>query len=151
MSTQKIQDLKMMNISFSSPHGSSNEKELSTQLNWSAAWVYIFLSASFQIFGTLILVRMNPEIVNVRGRKPREFPPFDNIILPSWMLSQLIGLVLAVVFGAAGAYVGFKLGVAMAASIPAAVISTLRFRAMDGSRCRARMVVRHTPGPVTCG
>ena len=64
-------------------------------LHWSAAWVYIFLSACFQIFGSVILSRVNPEIINVRGRKPSEVPPFDKIILPVWMLSQLIGLVLA--------------------------------------------------------
>ena len=64
-------------------------------LYWTAAWVYIALSACFQIFGTIILARMNPEIVNVRGRKPKEVPPFDKIILPIWLLSQFIGLVLA--------------------------------------------------------
>ena len=64
-------------------------------LYWSAAWIYIFLSACFQIFGSVILAIMNPEIINVRGRKPKEVPLFDRIILPIWMLSQLIGLVLA--------------------------------------------------------
>lgn len=45
-------------------------------------------------------------------------------------LAILIGLLLAVVFGAAGAYVGLKLGVVMAASIPAAVISMAVLRGL---------------------
>lgn len=62
---------------------------------WPAAWVYMFLSACFLILGTTVLIRMNPEIVNVRGRKPKEVPRFDKIILSLWLLSQFLGLVLA--------------------------------------------------------
>ena len=64
-------------------------------LYWPAAWAYVFVSACFQIFGTIILARVNPEIINVRGRKPKEVPRFDKIILPLWLLSQLVSLVLA--------------------------------------------------------
>jgi putative OPT family oligopeptide transporter len=45
-------------------------------------------------------------------------------------LAILIGLLLAVVFGATGAYVGLKLGVVMVASIPAAVISMAVLRGL---------------------
>ena len=62
---------------------------------WPAAWVYILVCFCFICFNMLVLVRINPEVLNVRGRKPKEMPRFDKIILPLWMISQLTGLVLA--------------------------------------------------------
>ena len=63
--------------------------------SWPAAWAYVLISVGYFIFGTVLLVRVNPEVLNVRGRKPVDVPRFDRIILPLWMVSQLIGLVLA--------------------------------------------------------
>lgn len=63
--------------------------------SWPAAWAYILISVGYLIFGTVVLIRVNPEVLNVRGRKPVDVPRFDKIILPLWMVSQLAGLVLA--------------------------------------------------------
>ena len=64
-------------------------------MHWPAAWVYVLVSACFFIFGTSILIRINPEVLNVRGRKPKDVPRFDKIILPLWILSQFSMLILA--------------------------------------------------------
>ncbi len=56
----------------------------------------------------------------------KEFKPFISAekILPEFTLtSLLLGILLAVVFGAANAYLGLKVGMTISASIPAAVIS----------------------------
>ncbi|WP_099189450.1 OPT family oligopeptide transporter [Tepidibacter mesophilus] len=55
-----------------------------------------------------------------------EFRPFisaDKILPEFTMTSILLGILLAVVFGAANAYLGLKVGMTISASIPAAVIS----------------------------
>ncbi|SER82207.1 OPT family oligopeptide transporter [Lachnobacterium bovis] len=55
-----------------------------------------------------------------------EFKPFisaDKIIPEMTFTSILLGIILAVVFGAANAYLGLKVGMTVSASIPAAVIS----------------------------
>ncbi|MCT4509335.1 MAG: oligopeptide transporter, OPT family [Tepidibacter sp.] len=55
-----------------------------------------------------------------------EFKPFipaDKILPEFTMTSILLGILLAVVFGAANAYLGLKVGMTISASIPAAVIS----------------------------
>lgn len=56
----------------------------------------------------------------------KEFKPFipaDKIIPEFTPVSILLGLVMAVVFGAANAYLGLRVGMTVSASIPAAVIS----------------------------
>ncbi|SHJ78190.1 OPT family oligopeptide transporter [Tepidibacter formicigenes] len=56
----------------------------------------------------------------------KEFKPFISAdkILPEFTLTSLfLGILLAVVFGAANAYLGLKVGMTISASIPAAVIS----------------------------
>lgn len=58
--------------------------------------------------------------------KKKEFQPYipANKVLPEFTGTSLfIGLILAVVFGAANAYLGLKVGMTISASIPAAVIS----------------------------
>lgn len=55
-----------------------------------------------------------------------EFKPFissDKIVPEFTVTSVLIGVLLAVVFGAANAYLGLRVGMTVSASIPAAVIS----------------------------
>lgn len=55
-----------------------------------------------------------------------EFEPFipaDKIVPEFTVVSIIIGILLAVVFGAANAYLGLRVGMTVSASIPAAVIS----------------------------
>ena len=56
----------------------------------------------------------------------KEFKPFipANKVMPELTVTSIIlGLILAVVFGAANAYLGLRVGMTISASIPAAVIS----------------------------
>ncbi|MDD6102732.1 MAG: oligopeptide transporter, OPT family [Clostridiales bacterium] len=56
----------------------------------------------------------------------KEFKPFipsDKILPEFTVVSVMIGIILAVVFGAANAYLGLRVGMTVSASIPAAVIS----------------------------
>ncbi len=56
----------------------------------------------------------------------KEFKPFisaDSIVPEFTATSIVLGLILAVVFGAANAYLGLRVGMTVSASIPAAVIS----------------------------
>ncbi|QXM05231.1 OPT family oligopeptide transporter [Crassaminicella indica] len=60
------------------------------------------------------------------ANKTQEFKPFipaDKILPEFTFVSILLGILLAVVFGAANAYLGLKVGMTISASIPAAVIS----------------------------
>ena len=55
-----------------------------------------------------------------------EFKPFipaDKILPEITVTSIIVGMILAVVFGAANAYLGLRVGMTISASIPAAVIS----------------------------
>lgn len=55
-----------------------------------------------------------------------EFKPFisaDKIVPEMTVTSLILGIILAVVFGAANAYLGLRVGLTVSASIPAAVIS----------------------------
>lgn len=56
----------------------------------------------------------------------KEFKPFipaDKIVPEFTVVSLVLGIILAVVFGAANAYLGLRVGMTVSASIPAAVIS----------------------------
>lgn len=58
--------------------------------------------------------------------KRQEFKPFISAdkILPEFTATSIfLGIVLSIVFGAANAYLGLKVGMTISASIPAAVIS----------------------------
>lgn len=62
---------------------------------------------------------------NPRGKEPGAFEPYvpDHVVQPELTVRAcLLGVLLAIVFGAANAYVGLKVGMTVAASIPAAVI-----------------------------
>ena len=56
----------------------------------------------------------------------KEFKPFipaDKVMPEFTVVSAIIGVILAIVFGAANAYLGVRVGMTVSASIPAAVIS----------------------------
>lgn len=61
-----------------------------------------------------------------KDNKPNDFKPFvpADKIMPEWTATSIIlGIILTVVFGAANAYLGLRVGLTVSASIPAAVIS----------------------------
>ena len=58
---------------------------------------------------------------NQKDFKP--YIPADKVVPELTVTSIIIGLILAVVFGAANAYLGLRVGMTISASIPAAVIS----------------------------
>lgn len=53
----------------------------------------------------------------------KPYIPADRVVPEFTVTSVLIGIILAIVFGAANAYLGLKVGMTISASIPAAVIS----------------------------
>ena len=53
----------------------------------------------------------------------KPFIPADKVIPEFTVVSVVLGILLAVVFGAANAYLGLRVGMTVSASIPAAVIS----------------------------
>ncbi len=60
------------------------------------------------------------------SNKNSDFKPYipaDRVVPEFTVTSVLIGILLAIVFGAANAYLGLKVGMTISASIPAAVIS----------------------------
>ena len=61
------------------------------------------------------------------------FVPADTDMKEFTLRALLIGLVLAVVLGAANAYLGLKAGMTIAATYPAAVIGMALLKAMKGT------------------
>lgn len=64
--------------------------------------------------------------MNIMENNKNEFKPYipaDKIVPEFTVTSLVIGIILAVVFGAANAYLGLLVGMTISASIPAAVIS----------------------------
>ncbi len=55
--------------------------------------------------------------------KFKPYIPADKIVPEFTATSIILGVILAVVFGAANAYLGLRVGMTVSASIPAAVIS----------------------------
>jgi putative OPT family oligopeptide transporter len=71
------------------------------------------------------------------------YPPYIGADerLPEFTLKAvIIGLVLAVVFGAANAYLGLRVGLTVSASIPAAVMAVALFRALGGTILETNIV-----------
>ena len=64
-------------------------------LQWPAAWAYLTLAAAHLIITIVVLSLINPELINVRGRKPRNTPRFDKIILTLWIFCLLTGRIIA--------------------------------------------------------
>ncbi|NLY43507.1 MAG: oligopeptide transporter, OPT family [Clostridiaceae bacterium] len=60
---------------------------------------------------------------NVKGPEFKPFIPADKVLPEFTSTSIILGIILSVVFGAANAYLGLKVGMTISASIPAAVIS----------------------------
>lgn len=60
---------------------------------------------------------------NVSGKDYKPFIPAEKIMPEFTVESIIVGIILAIVFGAANAYLGLKVGLTISASIPAAVIS----------------------------
>ena len=56
-------------------------------------------------------------------KKFRPYVPADKTMPEFTAVSIILGIILAVVFGAANAYLGLRVGMTVSASIPAAVIS----------------------------
>lgn len=60
------------------------------------------------------------------ANEAKEFKPYisaDRVVPEFTVVSVILGIILAVVFGAANAYLGLRVGLTVSASIPAAVIS----------------------------
>ena len=57
------------------------------------------------------------------GEDFKPYIPADKVTSEMTPTSIILGILLAVVFGAANAYLGLKVGLTVSASIPAAVIS----------------------------
>lgn len=66
----------------------------------------------------------------VPGDEYRPYVPPQQSLTELTIKAVLIGLVLAVVFGAANAYLGLRVGLTVSASIPAAVMAVAIFRAL---------------------
>ena len=61
--------------------------------------------------------------INVENKKFQPFVPADKVVPELTGFSVVLGVLLAVVFGGANAYLGLRVGMTVSASIPAAVIS----------------------------
>ena len=48
-------------------------------LNWTAAWVYLGLRFIGLVIGAVFIIRENPEIINERGRMPKNTKDFDKV------------------------------------------------------------------------
>ena len=58
-----------------------------------------------------------------KGASYKPYIPADRIVPELTLTSIILGILLAVVFGAANAYLGLRVGMTISASSPAAVIS----------------------------
>ena len=77
----------------------------------------------------------------VDGDSYRPYVPPEKSLAELSVRAVAIGLVVSVVFGAANAYLGLKVGLTVSASIPAAVIAVAVFRALRrGSILETNMV-----------
>ena len=72
--------------------------------------------------------------------KKNDFKPFipaDKVLPEFTVTSVILGMILAVIFGGANAYLGLRVGMTVSASIPAAVIS------MAQSSCQCQAIHQH--------
>ena len=85
----------------------------------------------------------------------KPYVPADKVTPEMTPTSIIMGLLLAVIFGAANAYLGLRVGMTVSASIPAAVISMAVIRSMqyysDGTPCDAsgQRFQKNVPGSGT--
>ena len=61
--------------------------------------------------------------MNNSKEKFKPFIPSDKVVPEFTVTSVILGIVLAILFGGANAYLGLRVGMTVSASIPAAVIS----------------------------
>src|SRR5690554_5060540 len=71
---------------------------------------------------------MSKETTNKKAFQP--YVPADKVLPELTSTSLILGLIMSVVFGAANAYLGLRVGMTISASIPAAVISMGIIRGM---------------------
>lgn len=62
-------------------------------------------------------------MVENKGRAYKPYIPADKVLPELTVTSIILGILLAVIFGAANAYLGLRVGMTISASIPAAVLS----------------------------
>jgi protein-S-isoprenylcysteine O-methyltransferase Ste14 len=56
------------------------------RLDWVNAWVYVGLTAAYQVASTAVLVRKNPEVLNERGKLvKRGTKPFDRVYVAVYL------------------------------------------------------------------
>ena len=67
-------------------------------------------------------IQKGEEIMN-ENKEFKPYIPADKITPEFTVTSIIMGVILAVIFGAANAYLGLRVGMTVSASIPAAVIS----------------------------
>ena len=61
--------------------------------------------------------------IGLDNQKFQPYIPADKVMPEFTVVSVVLGIVLAIVFGGANAYLGLRVGMTVSASIPAAVIS----------------------------
>ena len=67
---------------------------------------------------------MENKTYNVDNQKAfKPFVPANKIVPEFTVTSVILGAIIAIIFGAANAYLGLRVGMTVSASIPAAVIS----------------------------
>jgi protein-S-isoprenylcysteine O-methyltransferase Ste14 len=65
-------------------------------LNWTAAWVYVGMRIVALTIGAVVIIRENPEIVNERGRVPKNTKDFDKVFA---VIYSPLALILPLVAG----------------------------------------------------
>ncbi len=69
------------------------------------------------------VINENEEVMENKSNNFKPFVPADKVLKEFSPVSIILGMLIAVVFGGANAYLGLKVGLTISASIPAAVIS----------------------------
>ena len=85
---------------------------------------------------------MKPAPAEPAKKAFQPFIPADQSPTEMTWRGMIIGLLIAVVFGAGNAYLGLKVGMTISASIPAAVISMAILRSMKGSSILENNIVQ---------
>ena len=85
--------------------------------------MFIFIAKLGKCGYTLSLQSNEIGDINKMNNEFKPYIPADKVIPEMTPTSIIMGLILAVIFGAANAYLGLRVGMTVSASIPAAVIS----------------------------
>ena len=86
------------------------------------------------------------------GKEFKPYVPAEKAVSEFTITSVVTGVLLAVVFGAANAYLGLRVGMTVSASIPAAVVSmgVLRILLKRKSILESKMCIRDRRDGVDC-